>query len=956
MNTDAKHSLQRQIQIALLLIAAVTSLCAASVILLDNLVNAHQTEVKRIKNLSRIGETALSGALLFDDAHRAEQLLQRLRSNNTLEAIALYRRDGSLLASALSPTAVPLPLTTPKAGLSLANGHINLQHPMLLDGNPIGSLYLRNTANLGWQQLQSGMFLSLVPLVIALILLLPLSRHLKRRVVTPLYELSNSIQDLVISQDYNRHLPTNRDNELDEICEMINELLVNYQNNLDELKSQLSSTRRCLTHEQSLAKEIQKTTPSCLLRVNNQQNRVRSANQQFLDLFGFAPTGMPLPQVLKKMGLAPTWIRQLNSGTPVDQQLAECQQVERGSRLIELTRTNIAASPESLLIINDLTAYKKAEIALFQEKERAQVTLETIHDAVITTDTENRVCYMNPRAELFTGIKRVDAQGRPIEQVLKLKDMITNKQVEHPSLYCLQQRTAIPWQERGLILQGKKRKSIVEGSSAPLRNQHDQLIGVVNSFRDVTPLHRLTGEVSFRATHDHLTGLLNRREFEAQLLTLLDKVEKKLVNGVLLFINLNQFKVINENCSHVGGDKLLCEVAVLLQGNVRQSDSLARLERDDFAILLEGCARNQAIETTKTLLNQIQHYDFNWSNRKYPLSASIGIVPLDEIEQNRLDIISLAESVCMTAKACGQNRYFIYQKDDVELHRQHHHARQVPEIHRAINDKRLELYCQPMKTLRTGRVGDHIEILLRMRNEQGKLLSPETFLPAAEHFRLMPTIDIWVVEQTLAWLEQHSDKLSHLDACAINLSGMSLNDDQFLSKLKNRLRNTRAPLEKLCFEITESIAVANFSRTQVTINEFRSMGCRFSLDDFGTGMSSFAYLKHLPVNFLKIDGIFIRNIANSNIDYAMVKSIHDIGQVLGMETIAEYVENTAIEKRLLDIGVDHLQGYGIAKPQPLSNLLQPRELPAQPPAEEIALFLAKQDAHSGHTIRGQDRF
>jgi|GEM_PF-3484765 len=955
MNADNKRSLQSRIHVALLLIAVVTSLCAASVILLDNLVNAHQTQVKRISNLARIGETALSGSLLFNDAARAEQLLQRLRSDRTLEAIALYREDGSLLASALSSTALPLPQLSPKAGLSITKGHINLQHPVFLDGQSIGSLYLRNTSGLSWQQLQPRLLLSLVPLVIALSTLVPLSRRLKRQVITPLHEFSSSIRNLIINQDYNRHLPTNRDDELDEISESINELLANCQSNLQELKSQLSSTRRCLVREKSLGQAVYNTTPSCLLQINNRQNRVRSANQQFLELFGFAPTGLPLPEILKKIGLSPPMIKQLSSNAPVNHQLAECHQADLGGRLIELTKVNIESSHESLMIINDLTAHKKAETALFQEKERAQVTLETIHDAVITTDTEGRVCYMNPRAELFTGIKRVHAQGLPIERVLKLTDLITHQPAEHPSLCCLRQKITIPWQSRGLVLEGLEKKSIVEGSSAPLRNQHDKLIGIVNSFRDVTPLHKLTGEVSFHTSHDSLTGLLNRREFETQLLTLFDKVDKKLVEGVLLFINLDQFKVINENCGHIGGDKLLCEIAVLLQGMVRQSDNLARLERDDFAVLLEGCGQNQAIATAKALLDHIQNYDFYWNTRKYPLSASIGVVPLDEIDQDRFDIISLAESVCMTAKACGQSRYFVYQKDDVELHRQHNHARQVPEIHRAINDKRLELYCQPMKTVRTGRVGDHVEILLRMWNEQGKLLSPDTFLPAAEHFRLMPTIDIWVVEQTLTWLENHADKLPHLDVCAINLSGMSLNDDQFLSKLKYRLKTTKAPVEKLCFEITESIAVTNLSRTQRTINEFRSMGCRFSLDDFGTGMSSFAYLKHLPVNFLKIDGIFIRNIANSTIDYAMVKSIHDIGQVLGMETIAEYVESSAIEKRLLEIGIDHLQGFGIAKPQPLNNLLQPPELAPELQTGNVSLLIARKRERNHPEIRGQNR-
>jgi diguanylate cyclase (GGDEF)-like protein len=439
--------------------------------------------------------------------------------------------------------------------------------------------------------------------------------------------------------------------------------------------------------------------------------------------------------------------------------------------------------------------------------------------------------------------------------------------------------------------------------------------------------------LSWQVSHDSLTGLVNRQEFENRITQAVTNAQTAGERHALCYLDIDQFKIVNDTCGHVAGDELLCEVANLFQTNIRSYDTLARLGGDEFGILFNDCSLDSAVLMANKLREAAQKFRFVWKQDKiFNLSVSIGLVEIKADTQNMNSVLSAADAACYAAKNQGRNRVHIYQADDLELAKQHGEMQWVGRITQALEDNRFRLYYQSIVPVtRTESLTKHYEILLRLIDETGKLVSPMAFIPAAERYNLMQTIDRWVIHTSFTNLAQcgnfqwhHCPFVENTLGClyTINLSGASINDDQFIDFVCDQFALHQIPPQAICFEITETVAIKNLSKAAGFIRALKEFGCYFALDDFGSGMSSFAYLKNLPVDYLKIDGSFVKHIVEEPIDLAMVDAINKLGQVMGIQTIAEFVENKAIFEVIQNLGVNYAQGYVIGKPIPFANSKQ----------------------------------
>jgi diguanylate cyclase (GGDEF)-like protein/PAS domain S-box-containing protein len=561
------------------------------------------------------------------------------------------------------------------------------------------------------------------------------------------------------------------------------------------------------------------------------------------------------------------------------------------------------------------------EATLFAEKERALVTLQSIGDAVITTDTQGHVEFINPVAEQLTGWPTEEARGMDLTQVFRIINEVTREEVENPVEKALRRNGIVGLANHTVLIHRDGHEFSIEDSAAPIRNREGKVIGVVLVFHDVTNSRRLAQEISYQASHDALTGLYNRREFELRLRSLLDNTAGEQRQHALLYLDLDQFKVVNDTSGHSAGDELLRQLTVIMQAKIRDADMLARLGGDEFGVLLENCPVDQAQRVAEELIEAVKSFHFCWDNKNFVIGASIGMIAVTSENQDGATLLSNADTACYIAKEKGRNRVQVYHDQDIELAQRHNEMHWVGRITKALEDDRFLLFYQPIiSTAANSSEPLHFEVLIRMLDEEGQLVTPSVFIPAAERYNLMATLDRWVVTHALNWLADH--KATPM-LCAINLSGHSIGDERFLDSVVQQIKETRVPSSNICFEITETAAIANLGRAIQFIRELKKLGCRFSLDDFGSGLSSFAYLKNLPVDYLKIDGGFVKDMDHNDTSCAMVEAINNIGHTMKILTIAEFVENQAILDKLVSIGVDYAQGYCLAKPAPLSGFQIP---------------------------------
>jgi diguanylate cyclase (GGDEF)-like protein/PAS domain S-box-containing protein len=567
--------------------------------------------------------------------------------------------------------------------------------------------------------------------------------------------------------------------------------------------------------------------------------------------------------------------------------------------------------------IANITERKRAEQAIFAEKERAQVTLQSIGDAVISTDAEGRIEYINPVAESLTAWSLAEARGQEIGAVLKLVNELTREPIENSLNGALGRAgNAVPTDHSVLITRAGHEVAIQE-SAAPICDRQGQVIGAVVVFHDVTRERRLKRALAWQASHDALTGLINRREFDNRLHAALLSAQRGEGSYALLYIDLDQFKVVNDTCGHQAGDRLLRDVTGVLQTRVRATDTIARLGGDEFGVLLEGCTLEQATRIADNARQAIRDFRFVWGTSTLSVGASIGIVQIRADTENVANIMSAADIACYAAKDAGRNRIHVYEADGVsDRHREMHW---VARVTRAAENNRLELFFQPIVSLRNlGGRGFH-ELTVRLRDEDGGLVPPSQFIPAAERYNVMSVLDRWVVGQAIELLRQRERSGQPLPLLAVNLSGTSLNEQSFVDFVLHSVAEP-AIAGALCFEITETAAVTSLSNARYLMGELKRRGCKFALDDFGTGVSSFVYLKTLPVDFLKIDGQFISHIAQDPVNRSMVEAIGKVGSALGIATVAECVETEAVLAELKRIGVDFAQGIYLAHPLPIAQL------------------------------------
>jgi diguanylate cyclase (GGDEF)-like protein/PAS domain S-box-containing protein len=563
----------------------------------------------------------------------------------------------------------------------------------------------------------------------------------------------------------------------------------------------------------------------------------------------------------------------------------------------------------------DITERKLYEDALFKEKESAQITLQSIGDGVITTDGHMIVEYLNPTAEELTGWKFEEAQGKGVDEIFRGFHEETCEPLENPLSVAIRRARAIKSVRPTLLIKRDGNEMYIESTASPIRDGSGAVCGGVLVFHDVSESRELNRKLSYHASHDILTGLVNRREFEARLERSLRSAKARETQYALCHLDVDQFKIINDTCGHSAGDALLGQVGALLKTKIRWRDTLARLGGDEFGVLLESCSLDDALVMAEQLRETMRNYKFVWEERTFRLGCSIGVVPITGDSEDVATVLSSADSACQAAKEGGRNRVFSFQDNDIDLMRRRREMQWAARINNALEESRFELFRMTIQPLQKHDPGAHYELLLRMRDETGKIVAPDNFINAAERYGITPQIDRWVVEHALRWLVSEADERERLALCSINLSGQSLGDADFLPFVQKLLKNSGIDGTKICFEITETAAIASFSQANRFIAALKEeQGCKFALDDFGTGLSSFGYLKHFPVDFLKIDGSFVKEILRDPIDREMVRSINEIGHLTGKQTIAEFAENEEIINMLRSLGVDYAQGYGISAP------------------------------------------
>ena len=573
--------------------------------------------------------------------------------------------------------------------------------------------------------------------------------------------------------------------------------------------------------------------------------------------------------------------------------------------------------------IRDITELKEAQQALHKEKERALVTLQSIGDGVITTDEAGQIQYLNPTAERLLGYSADAAAGAYYMNVLKLVDEATGESLGDLVKLCLTLETGVVHADEGLLIQPGGARFHLKVTAAPMRDHYGHVVGAVLALHDITEAMGMARQLSYQATHDMLTGLKNRRVFERRVEEAIRDAHNNQGNHVLFYLDLDQFKVVNDTCGHKAGDELLQQIALLMQDKVRDTDVLARLGGDEFGVLLDHCPLDKARDIAEAIRLTIRDFRFVWSDKAFDIGVSIGVVPIDANSGNLADVLAAADAACYVAKDSGRNRLHVYQPDDDAVAQRHGEMEWVHRLSSAFDNDRFLLYAQPVAHVAGDRVVSHYEILLRMLDEKGRVVPPGAFLPAAERYNLMPTIDRWVIRETFEQMRIAQGQLAFPPVeCAINLSGQSLCDEHFLEYVVDLFDETGIPCESICFEVTETAAIANLTRATRFITVLRGMGCSFALDDFGAGLSSFGYLKSLPVDYLKIDGGFVRDMVVDRVDRAMVESINQIGHVMGLKTIGEFAEDEAVVIELERAGVDFAQGSAIAPPRPLEQVLE----------------------------------
>jgi len=574
----------------------------------------------------------------------------------------------------------------------------------------------------------------------------------------------------------------------------------------------------------------------------------------------------------------------------------------------------------------DIALYKfEINRQLKQQERWLSAVLNSVEDGIIATGRDGNIQSMNPVAELITGWLEKDAGSHALGDVFSIVHDRDQRPVVLPEI-SEEASDIYPFIFKNCFLTNKHGTVIhIEGTIGIIRDRHGNTEGQVLAFRDISEMQRLSDTISYQASHDTLTGLANREEFSAHLEKILQNAQQFDSIHSLVYLDIDQFRVINDICGHTAGDELLLKTTRIIRSVVRSSDLSARLGADEFGILLEDAKIDQAVEIAKRLQARLMDDKLVWDKHVFNINTSIGIVPIDGNSENTHAVLAAADDACYIAKDEGGNKIKIYSTDENQFTQRRGEMQWISRLTRALEEDRFVLYHQPIVPLIPGK--DDIrksEILIRMIDTEDKIIMPADFIPAAERYNLMPAIDRWVIHAAFRGykaLENRFKGQRNPYSLSINLSAAFLADESSLDFIRYEFQEFNISPDTFCFEITETAAITNMDRATQFIHEMKDIGCTFALDDFGSGFSSFNYLRELPVDYLKIDGIFVKNMHEDAVSHAMVEAINSLGRFIGIQTIAEFVSNEEIVKDLKSIGVNFAQGYHIGKPVPLEELL-----------------------------------
>ena len=575
-----------------------------------------------------------------------------------------------------------------------------------------------------------------------------------------------------------------------------------------------------------------------------------------------------------------------------------------------------------ILRLLPIRTLKRISDELYLEKERAEVTLNSIHEAILVCDKDGYLLYFNAFAEKMFGKVLITLRGKNFSEYLQIIDKESQQQIESTLTRTLKSKKTSKCNKKSLILTEDKVVIEVEERTTPVFNKEGELTTAVLCLQDVTIVRKDLELKTWEASHDTLTGLVNRSEFERRIADAIQTMKETELNYVVCYLDLDHFKVINDACGHHAGDALLKQLTQCMSYEISENDTLARLGGDEFGLLLEDCNEEKGLRIVNRLLTIIKQFQFFWENNSYSIGVSIGFTIIKEDSSCLTEVLGQADAACYWAKDQGRNRVCVFKESDQDLAIRRGETDWVRKINTALKENKFVLYHQTYKSLNNRKPEQlHLEILLRMLSEEGRVITPNNFFPAAERYDLVEEIDKWVINKTFSeykWIESLYPNKELM--ISINLSGGSINSSDLLNYIKEKIAEFNIDARKFCFEITETVAVKDIRAAIEFITECKKLGAKFALDDFGTGTSSFGYLKQLSVDYLKIDGSFVKNIEHDPIDKAMTETINKIGHIMEKVTVAEFAENESIIGILEDIGVDYAQGYGVCLPIPIRQL------------------------------------
>ena len=590
---------------------------------------------------------------------------------------------------------------------------------------------------------------------------------------------------------------------------------------------------------------------------------------------------------------------------------------------VEAQSTNIEfhGNPAILTVARDVSHRKSLEVSLSRSKRQAQYTLESIAEGVITTDNDGRIDYMNLAAEALIGTNRDDAAGHRVGELFSLVDDADRRPLGDPVERCLAMQRRVNMGRHAVMVSadGEQEHSI-EISASPIRGPGKSISGTVVVFHDVGEIRGLTRQMSYQATHDPLTGLINRREFERRLDDGMDSAHAEEAVHMLFYMDLDRFKAVNDSCGHLAGDNMLREVAGLIKEQVRDSDFVGRLGGDEFGALLIGCPIEKARQIATDVCNAIADYRFVWKDKIFNIGISIGLVEISHVSGSLQDVMSAADSACYVAKQEGRGQVHVYSARDEAVARERGDIQWLRQLQTALHEDSFELAVQPIIAMSGGvDSGPAVEVLIRLPDAHGRMGDTAEFLRPAERYQLMPQIDRWVINASLMAIFAGEIKISSGRSCAINLSGQTLADESFLDYVVDALDRSGVAPSSICFEVTETAILSNVQHAQRFIEVLHGIGCEFSLDDFGSGLGSFSNLKHLPIDYLKIDGTYTRNLVSDQVNQEMVHAMIKLARTMQFRIVAEQVEHQDDFDWLRDSGVDFAQGRFIEPPVALGN-------------------------------------